>query len=1202
MKKNRLWFLSINKGRLWKILLLMKIFIFLSVFCLQLNASVLSQTLISLKLENTSLKECIREIEASSGLGFLYNGTELSEVKGISIDVNNKSVEEILSSILSENGFEFIIKKDVILITKTVPKTVESILQEEIEIIGKITDSEGTPLPGATILEEGTLNGVISDADGNFKLTVKDANSKIKINFIGFASQTITVGNKTVINVILKESAESLDEVIITGYQKVSVERSTGSAVTVKAEDVEKKGQSNLMNTLEGMVAGLGVIANPDSEGSKTINIRGVATIRGNSNPLLVIDGFPVETTIDQINPYDVESVTVLKDAGSASIYGARAANGVIVITTKRGKKGKTKINYTNSFTFNQRPDVKYRLNRLSSSDLVDVQMLAAESSSNLHTLQWYLDNFPQSANYRKYARTIVYETMAQLSEGSITQTEADAIINPLRSIDNISQIQDIFTQNPYEEQHNLSMSGGGDRSVYRATLNYTKNKTSFVGDKSERFIFDIQNSTEIGKRFKIDLSGNFTVNDQKTFPYNRDIVLYQINSYELFRDANGNPLPTRVGIVGSGSTNHAGLYGGKDPLEIQRLIDMGLYDETYYPLKELYNYNQTNKGFNARLQALLYADIVKGLKGTFGFKYETSSYKNRRIAKAESFEMMSLVNNMSPNDYSGDDATLHVPRGARLTETRGDAHSYTLRAQLDYEKEIQKHNFRALAGSEVRHVFTSSITTDQFGYDESSLLFKPVDKNFLTTADFVEDINHPFGYLAGGLPFEDNISEKTDRFFSLYGNFSYDFDQKYVVSGSMRIDQSNLFGTDPEYRYKPFWSLGAKWNINEEEFFKSKLINKLAFRFSYGINGNIANDFGPFNIAGASTVYRAGSVYGLHIISPAIEDLRWERTATTNFGADISMLDRRIKLSMDYYIKNTNDILAFGKNDPTTGFRSIMKNDANIKNTGFEVSLNTTNIKTDHFRWTSTLAVRHNKNRVKKVLNEETYVPFIVSRLQNVEGHPANSYYLYNWAGLDDQGNVRIYTQDEEMVTVAGSFSSFDIVKEDLVYAGTSNPKFTGAFSNNLSYKNFDLSFMFVFSYGHVLLKDTYNGDYIGPRPDNIHADAALAWKEPGDEEKTDVPILSHPKYQTENVSKYSTKNIIDGGYIRLRELILTYTLPQNALKFFSIQNATLNFRANNLFLIAKNKEGIDPEAHGIGRRYFPIKPSYSFGINIGF
>ncbi|MCK0131685.1 SusC/RagA family TonB-linked outer membrane protein [Flavobacteriaceae bacterium F08102] len=1188
---------------------LMRAFIFLYsaiVFSFTSTNVVSQNSTISISSDEIlSVEQVFDLIMNQTEYNFIYEEGTFKDFPQVYVKKGKIKTNKLLQLCLENQHLDITLTANNTILIRKKPTISQAIQQQ---LTGVIKDETGLPIPGVTILIKGTQTGTSTDFDGKFSLTVPGPSTVLVFSSIGYQTKEITVGEQKNLTVVLKEELNTLDEVIITGYQKISVERSTGSSITIDGKQLEKRGRSNLVNTLEGQIAGLGITADVDNEGAKKIDIRGISTINGNSQPLIVIDGFPANVDIAQINPYDIESLTVLKDAGAASIYGARAANGVIVIVTKKGKKGTLSVNYTNNFTFSQKPDMAYRLNRLSSSELVDAQILGAqqEPSYSFHTYQWVLDN----NHFYKFpiARTQVFNAMAAMSEGSLTQAEVDAKINPLRTIDNTNQIRDYFSQSPIEKQHNLMLSGGGENNVYRATLNYTSNKSSFVGDESDRIIFDIQNSTDLSDKLKLDLNANITLDDRNSIPYNREIVLGQVNSYELFADENGNPLPVTVGNVGEfGAISSGGLFGGKDPIEIQRLIDLGLYDETYYPLNELDSYTQENKGLSTRIQAMLHADILKGLKGSFGFQYQQGANSSTRIAKESSFEIRSLVNNLSPRDYNGDNTTLNLPRGGRIIETRGDSQSYTGRIQLDYETNFGKHTIRALAGSEIRHLFNSSTTTDQFGYDEFSLNTVAVDKYRIGSDGIgsVQNINHPNGQLQGGIRFSDNQSESTNRFFSAYGNFSYDFDRRYVVTGSVRLDQSNLFGTDPKYRYKPFWSTGFKWNISDEDFFEVEQINQLSLRATYGINGNIANLYGPFDIAAYTLAFRADGSEGLEITSPAIKNLRWERTATTNIGLNVTAFNNRINLGLDYYRKNTSDIFATGKNNPVNGTNRVLKNDATITNNGYELSLGTTNIRGDNFSWRTNIVLRSNKNKVEKVAVDELAPIFLAQRPQNKEGYPANSFYVFDWAGLDADGNVTIKTNNDEIKTVQGFFSPYnDVTKEDLVYAGTLNPTFTGSITNNFAYKNFNLSLMFVTSQGHKLLKDSYNGEAISSQPQNVNADARFAWETPGDELFTDIPAIGKARSAnyTPIFSKYSTKNVVDAGFVRLREVLLSYSLPTNALKALPLNSLNINMRANNIWLIANNKEGIDPESHGIGTRYFPIQPSFTIGLNASF
>lgn len=528
----------------------------------------------------------------------------------------------------------------------------------------------------------------------------------------------------------------------------------------------------------------------------------------------------------------------------------------------------------------------------------------------------------------------------------------------------------------------------------------------------------------------------------------------------------------------------------------------------------------------------------------------------------------------------------------------------------MDINKTFGNHTISSIIGSEIRNVFTSSTTTDRVGFDDNSLLFKPVDTKTLTTRS-LEDVYMPNGgFISSGLDFNNRFEEKTDRFFSLYANANYAFKNRYIVSGSVRIDQSNLFGTDPEYRYKPFWSTGLKWRVAEEDFFDLGFINAFDIRATYGINGNIANDYGPFDIARRVIHYRAGLLNGLDIINPAISDLRWERTATKNFGLDIRAFNNRLNLNLDYYDKETDDFLATDKADPTLGFANLIRNDARISNKGFEISINTVNISQGNFEWSTLLTFRHNRNRVAEVYFDTELAQFSAG-IQNYTGGAALSYWMYDYAGVNNEGRPRIRLNSGEIIDLDGidydddvrdKLSNFD----NLINMGSSEPVYTGAFTNRFNYKNLSLSFMLIGSGGHVMMKDSYNGEQLNYNPILIPKDAERAWNNPGDENSTDIPsIQAGGNFYSFAASGYvqnSSKNIVDADYLTLREVILTYALPKNAFKKNPFNNVIFNLRANNVATWVKNKEGIDPEAHGVGVRFFERQPSYSIGLNLSF
>lgn len=1155
-----------------------------------------------------TIDEVFNIIKQQTDFNFIYKSDIFKDYPKVDVKKGSITANKLLKESLSNGHFKLDISGNK---TIVISKDSNTNPLQEIIITGQVVDENGMPIPGVSIyvttrhpnnvkvISEFVVRGTITDFDGKFSIQA-EAGYYLVASGVSYEkyTQQITI-NKSVYNIVLKESINALSEIVLvsTGYQKIYANKNTGATSTVNSKTIERKGNSNLLESLEGQVAGLGFFSDPSREGAKKFDIRGVTSINGDSRPLIIVDGFPLEADISTINPYEIESVTFLKDAASSSIYGARAANGVVVIVTKKGKSGSLNISYRSFLTTSSRPDLSYRLNRVNSSDLVEIQKTSA--GANPHTYQWQLNN-SNNPGYYATASTLVYETRAKLNEDLITQDQAEAIYSSLKSKDNTKQFEKNFLRPKVEQQHSISISGGGDRNTFRSSLNYTKNQSEWAGDKSNKVIFDIVNSLKVNEKVGVDLIGNVVLNSANSTPVPQNLVFGGVNSYEEIIDKNGNYLPVRLTGVNSGSTDNGGMSGGKDAFEIQRLLDAGLLDETYYPLNELGAYTVDNNGLTVRLQAMLNAHLTKNLAGYFALQYESGSTRIKNLASKESFEMKSLINNTTPLSYTGDVNELNIPLGSRLIETRSNRNSYTLRGQLDFNSSIDNHDISAIIGSEIRNVFNTQTITDKFGYDDKTLLFRPINRKDLE--ETINGVYHPLGYIGGGISFNDDFDETTNRYFSLYGNFTYAYKNKYILSGSARIDQSNLFGTDPKYRYKPFWSVGGKWRVAQEDFFDVSLIDKLDFRISYGINGNISNKNGPFNIATAMFPGRSGYVQSLSITSPAISDLRWERTGTTNFGMDLNFFNNRIALGLDYYIKNTTDLIAYGKSNPTLGFTNLVRNDANITNNGIEVSLSTENIKNGNFSWSTFFTLRHNKNRVNKAYFDEIY-GYYASGLRNYEGAPANTFWHFDWNGLNENGEATIKKANGNIIVLNSSFKPLnDLDLDDLLNAGTTEPIYSGAITNTFTFKDLSLSFMFIGNGGHVLLKDSYNGEYIGREPRNVNSDAANSWKAPGDELLTDIPMINTNSPYGPTITRSSTKNIISGDYIKLREVILTYFLSDGLLNSTTIDRIQFNLKVGNLFYIAKNKLGIDPEAQGLGSRFFPNNPSYSLGVTINF
>lgn len=1150
--------------------------------------------------KKVAIDDVFEMIKKQTDYRFIYKADLFKQYPKVNLKKGTVTVEKLLKNTIPAKDFVFNFDGKTIRIEKAKKRMVSSNQQEKIR--GVVVDSKGEPLLGVSVFLKNTKKGTSTDINGNYELEVPfKTKNKLVFSYIGMITKELTPLKN--MRVILEEDKGVLDEVVITGYQKIKANQSAGSYSQIGIKEFENKITSDLSSTLEGLSPSLVLASNPNT-GSKELTIRGISTLQGGASPLIILDGFPYEGGLSSINPYEVESITLLKDAASASIYGAKSANGVIVITSKKGKKGKFEVRYTQNLQLFEKADIGYMMNRVSSSELVDIGKNYFETyKDRLHSYQYYVESKHAHAKYYVPARNRVVKLHLEHKEGRISKAELDAKIAKLRTIDNTKDLEKLLLQTPINSQHNLSLSYGGEQFRLRSSLNYLNSKGGFAGTKSDRFIYNINSTIDFSDRFRLDLLANLSLGKRQSSATSLSRY-YNISSYERLYDESGKPKSVAMPYYNPG-TNSGGLYGGKDEYEIKRLNDLGLLDETYYPALDYNLAKNRSEYWNARFQAQLEVDLLEGLTGQFGFNYSKGNNVFKKILPVESWDMRSLINNLTQKNKKGEKGKLLLPLGGRITEKRGDETTYLLRGQLNYKKEIDdSHELIAMLGSEIQSVKNTGTYSDRFGYDEASNIFREV--NYASLEKVASNVFHPNGSVPGGVRFSNKFEDIENRYFSLYGNANYTYLKKYILYGSMRIDQSNLFGTDPKYRFKPFWSVGSKWRIMEEDFFKSNVFSKLDLQASYGINGNISNDYGPQDIARNLSVYRAEGAMGLDIISHAVPDLRWETTKTFNIGLHSSLLNDRLSVSFDYYRKHSKDILASAEADPTLGTNYVMRNDATILNNGYEFIVSTSNIQTDDFKWNTHINLSYNKSKVEKIYEEDSQASHIAGRVKNRLGHEPRSLFVFDWAGVDDKGNGLIRRSNGDLVAISptkyegGTFLPTDFTLEDLQYAGTTMPKYIMGLTNNLLYKNISLSFMFVYQGGHILMRDSYNGAGIGGYVGLINAEAGKAWAKVGDEKTTIVPRLGSATYNS--IARASTKNIVDGDFIRLRDVVLSYTLPKEVSKKANIEEVTLNLKGTNLYLWTKNKIGIDPETQGLASRRLPTPKSLSLGVNITF
>ena len=1051
---------------------------------------------------------------------------------------------------------------------------VAEVNQKQMKISGVVKDENGETIPGANILIKGVTNGTVTDIDGNFSLNVAPG-SILTISFVGYINAEVKVlASKTHYVIDLKPEAQLLDEVVVTGYQTISKERATGSFAIMTPKDMEGKLQTNILDKMEGMVAGLNV--RPKADGSAgVIEIRGVSTLNGGKGPLYVVDGIPYEGSLDVINPADIVNVTVLKDATAASIYGARSANGVIVITTRMGKTGKPRVNYNGSMKFTPLPDRDY-FNYTSSAETVD---LMEELFAYNHNT--YDPNDRRSTNE-------VYLLMYQKEAGEISAEEYENRIDAYRHLDRYDQVKDAFLQKAeMTHQHNVSFNGGSDIYKYAVSVNYQENLPFEKAQNTTRLGFNWKNQFDFFKWLRVDIG---VMNSNVKQDYDNGVSGFGLlnggTSYRMLRNPDGSP---------------AQWYQNKSQLEIDRLNGLGLQDETYIPLNELKNahYNNTSKYWNTNVGANI--KIIDGLSLDLRYQTETTSTYSKQYYTKDAISIKSQINDGTKINPETGKITNLMPIGGQVTENRGAADSYTLRAQLNYMKTfLDEHDVQIIAGAERRKVTSENTYLKKLGYDDVSLAYKTINELELGQLQSgTESIFGSFSYTDSNPAF----AYKDDRYVSFYANASYTFNRRLTATGSIRIDQSNLFGTDPKFQYKPLWSAGMHYVALQNW----KWIDRLAVRATYGINGNIAKASGPYMLSSnsATTNTNTNEFYST-ITTPPNPTLRWEKTGVFNLAVDFNLLQGRLNGSIEYYDKSTIDLLGNRAIDPTFGWSSLMLNFGEMYNRGVEITLQSENIRTKDFKWTSNFVFSYNKNKLTKIENSAISASSYITKAQNREGYPMNSLFSVRYAGLDKDGFPQAYKADG---TIVDDYSLLE--KEDLVYDGTQTPPFVASLGNRLTYKGFDLDFMFVFYGGHKL-RDVASGYMFTSYPvlnytGAVDRERLNFWRNPGDEKDPNMaPRFMYKESRSSKVSylwQYADKHIQKGDYIKLRDLSIGYTFPKVWVSKCYMENLRINLQVQNLWYWAANEKGLDPEVWAGSTSRGTLYPAtYTIGLSANF
>ena len=1126
---------------------------------------------ISITKKNISVKEALEQIKRQSGVFLMY---QEEAVRGLmlNLDLEGATLQEALDYLCRQTGLTYEISDGHVLIRPREAEVQTPQQERKVTVRGTVVDEQGNPLTGATIRNPMGENAAVADMDGRFTIVVPADVKELEVAFIGMKTQMVSLQPGRPLHIVMAEDQQQLSEVIVTGYQTLSKERATGAFGVINTEDLESKLQPDLKSVLEGQAAGVVL----DKDGN--IEIRGVSTFSAEKTPLIVVDGYPAEITLDDLNPDNIANVTILKDGVAASIYGSRAANGVIVVTTKGGQKGKPRISYKGSLNIVPKPDLD-DLHKASTSDFIDAEIDLFNS-------------MPAMANpMSMYPMGHVTYLLMKAYNGDITQEQAMNEIDMLRKIDGLGQIEKYMLRTKLAQQHNISLSGGTDTNTYNIAFNLYDSREHFLHTSESRMLLDIKNEWKPFKFLTVGVSANVNYN-KNAAPTMSASSFWTWDPYSTFQPY--------TNFVDDGHSTD--IWGAVSDYKVDRYESMnGMKSWNYNPIDDLAEDYARTTNFNVRLTAYLRMNLWKGLNLEVGGNWQRGNSQYKQIRSENSFAVRTTFNDATS---VSNPAEHYFPDGALINEQRNINANWTIRTQLNYRQDFdgEKHRVTALLGNEVRRqTYDNNTLAARAGYNSVAGSFVPVNiKDYnggAYNSDMLMQGVRSISQLEQGA-----YSYRDNRFVSYYANGSYEYDNRYILSGSIRLDLTNFFGTDPKYRYKPLWSVGGTWKINNEDFFDVSWIDRLHLRASYGINGNIALNQGPFLILSAGNYNQTTGGVSYGIASPPNDQLRWEKTQTINVGVDISVLKSRLNFSLDYYNKKSTDLLSSDAIDPTTGFTSLTKNVGAISNHGIELTVDATPIKKRDFSWILNYNMAYNYNKVETYNVSRNYANQYAGARGpiNVAGYPADGLWAYRFAGLNEVGTMQVYNAKGEIISPANA------TVDDVVFMGSVRPKFDLSLTNRFRYKDWELSFMLIAKLGGKYRKDCFDGYNM----QNRHV--SERWREPGDEEHTIYPVLNIMG-QDMSFFPFIDKMIGNASYMKLRDVTCTYNVPERWTNMIGMSNAKVFLQARNLFCLTASGCDIDPEtaeinssgiSGGVEQGYvsLPIPTEFYVGLSFSF
>lgn len=1080
-------------------------------------------------------------------------------------------------------------------------------------VSGKVSDEKGNALPGVVVRATNSKKGAVTGNLGEFSISAI-SHDKLTFTFIGYSDVVKTVDGNKYLTVVMTQGTKGLNEVVVTGFQEIDKRKFAGASTKLKAEDVRMDGTTDISRALEGKAAGVSIQNVSSTFGSAPkVRIRGVTSLTGENKPLWVVDGIALEDVIDVsndqlssgdpstllassvagLNMNDVEDIYILKDAAATSLYGARAMNGVVVITTKKGRSGKMITNYTGNFSTQLKPSYN-NFNIMNSAEQMSVDAeIARKGLFNLGDIGNSADKGVYGKMYdqlQTYDRATGKFLLENTQAGRSAYLQRYALAN--------TNWFNILFRNSLIQEHTISLSGGSEKMQSYFSAGFYNDNGWTVADKVKRFTFNSQNNYTFSNKLSVGFIATGSVRQQEapgTVARTTDAFSGKIN-----RDFDINPY------------NYA-LNTSRALTAYDQNGDLEYFTRSYAPfniLNELRNNTLKLSVIDVKLQGSLSYKITNHLRYDFlgAIRYAKTSQEdliNESSNKAGAYRAAynSVIANANRFLYKDPDnpnafPQIVLPAGGFYNRNENALTNYNFRNSLNYTESFGKHDLNVLVGQEVKYANRQNALNTGYGYqyDYGGSVF-PYYLAFKQAAE-------------ANLPYF-GMQQTYDRYAAFYATAGYTYNNRYNFTGAVRTDGSNRMGKSPSARWLPTWSLSGAWNMEQENFLKDAgKLNMLKLRASYGLTADLGSATNSAAVLKAQNTYRQYARViesGIQIIDLENADLTWEKQYSLNVGVDAAFFNNRLTATVDLYRKSGFDLIAGIKTSGIGGQDVRFANYADLRSKGVEVTIGGDIIRNKDIGWRSNVTFGYNTNEVTNAKNTPIIFDQIKPEGGNKEGYPVSSLFSLDYKGLESNTGIPLFVNEAGQVSRKVNLQ--DITTKYLVYEGPVDPPVTGGFSNTFRYKSLSLNILLTYQAGNKIrlnpvFKSTYSDLDAFPR------EFLDRWTLQGDEKKTNVPSIldALTNYRMTdaypyNNYNYSSARVADGGFIRVKYIALSYLLPPHLIKNIGLSNVSFTASASNLWLLYSDSKlkGQDPEFFNAGGVAQPLQRQIVMSLKVG-